>query len=242
LGYGGTQHLQAIWHGGNTLSHKPLYLKWLRCLPQDLQQALRELSKPLQQAIHEAVTSRNPFYRPRLYANDWLEELYHEAIAAALEAHQRYDPNRGCSLYRWGLQVIGRRLQAFCDRVWDAARHECDYPCDEEKGEEVEFPDERASEAMEEGLLACEVREALHELGGLDEQIGLWYLFDELSEREIAERSGISQPAVCKRLKRILGYVRRHVGVEGLVDEGKRGRKRGERGEGGYIFWQSRLH
>jgi DNA-directed RNA polymerase specialized sigma24 family protein len=99
--------------------------------------------------------------------------------------------------------------------------------CDEETGEEVEFPDERAWEAMEEGLLVSAVREALHALSGLDEQIGVWYLFDELSEREIAERLGMSQPAVCKRLQRIVAYVRRQVGAEGIVGGGKNGRKKG---------------
>jgi RNA polymerase sigma factor (sigma-70 family) len=193
------------------MNNKPPYRKWLHRLPHDLQQALRDLPEPLQRAVYCAVARCQPQNTPRLYADDWLEELYHEAIAAALEAHQRYDPSRGCSLYSWGLRVIGQRLQAFCNGVWDAARNECDYPCDEETGEEVEFPDERALEQMEEGWLVCEVREALHELGGLDEQIGLWYLFDELSEREIAKILGISQQAVSKRLKGVLVHLGRHV-------------------------------
>jgi DNA-directed RNA polymerase specialized sigma24 family protein len=75
-------------------------------------------------------------------------------------------------------------------------------------GEEVEFPDVRASEEMEEGLLVSAVREALHALGGLDEQIGVWYLFDELSEREIAKRLGRSQKVVNKRLQKIKKYLR----------------------------------
>ena len=193
------------------MSNNPYKCKWLHRLPHDLQQALRDLPEPLQRAVHYAVARCQPQNTPRLYADAWLEELYHEAIAAALEAHQRYDPSRGCSPYSWGLRVIGQRLQAFCNGVWDAARNECDYPCDEETGEEVEFPDKRALEQMEEGLLVCEVREVLHDLGGLDEQIGLWYLFDELSEREIAKILGISQQAVSKRLKGVLVHLRRHV-------------------------------
>jgi len=201
------------------VNNKPPYRKWSHCLPKDLQQALRDLPEPLQSAVYRAVARCQPQNTPRLYANDWLEELYHEAIAAALEAQQRYNPGMGCSLYRWGLRVIRQRLQAFCDSVWDAARHECDYPCDEETGEEIEFPDERALEQIEQELLACAVREALHELGGLDEQLGLCYLFKELSELEIAKVLGISQQAVSKRLKRILVHVRSRVGVEGIESE-----------------------
>ena len=38
-------------------------------------------------------------------------------------------------------------------------------------------------------------------------------MFEELNEWEIAKRLGSSQPAVSKRLERVLVYVRRHVGV-----------------------------
>jgi RNA polymerase sigma factor (sigma-70 family) len=197
------------WARGGTMNHKPPpHHQRLHRLPKDLQQALHDLPKPLQNAVHDAVAACKPQHAPRLYVHDWLEELYHEAIKAAWEANRRYDPSKGCLLYSWGLRVIGQQLQAFCERVWGAVRHECAYPCDEETGEEVEFPDERAWEAMEEGLLVSAVREALHELGGLDEQIGVWYLFDELSEREIAKRLGRSQKAVNKRLQKIKKYLR----------------------------------
>jgi RNA polymerase sigma factor (sigma-70 family) len=210
------------------MSHKPPpSFKWLHRLPQDLQQALHDLPKPLQNAVHDAVAACKPQHAPRLYTHDWLEELYHEAIKAAWEANQRYDPSKGCLLYSWGLRVIGQQLQAFCERAWGAVRHECAYPCDEETGEEVEFPDERAWEAMEEGLLVSEVRVALHELGGLDEQIGLWYLIEGMSEREIAERLGMSQQAISKRLKGIVGHVRRHMGIADIAGGGKKGRKKG---------------
>ncbi len=214
--------------GGSAMNTKPP--PRLHRLPQDLQQALHDLPKPLQTAIHTTVAACQPQNAPRLYARDWLQELYHEAICAAWEAYRRYDPHRGCLLYHWGLRVIGQRLKKFCDEVWEAARHECAYPCDEETGEEVEFPDERALEAMEEGLLESAVREALHELGGVDEQVGVWYLLEGWSERAIAKRLGVSQQAISKRLKGILAYVRRRVGVEGRTDEGKKGLKKGETG------------
>ncbi|MFN7017548.1 MAG: hypothetical protein ACK4P5_10395, partial [Fimbriimonadales bacterium] len=63
----------ATWHGGGGMSQKqPPYHHLLRDLPQDLQKA-----------IHEAVAACQPCFRPRLYASDWQEELYHEAACAA---------------------------------------------------------------------------------------------------------------------------------------------------------------
>ncbi len=71
---------------------------------------LRDLPKALQRAVHEAVAACQPRYCPRLYACDWQEELYHEAVCAACEAWRSYDPAKG-SLYDWGLRVIRQRLQ-----------------------------------------------------------------------------------------------------------------------------------
>ena len=43
---------------------------------------------------------------------------------------------------------------------------------------------------------------------------GAWYLLEGLNEQAIAARLGVSQPAVSKRLKRILAELRRELGVE----------------------------
>jgi len=58
----------------------------------------------------------------------------------------------------------------------------------------------------------------------------MWYLFDELSEREIAKRLGMSQQAVSKQPKGILAHVRRHMEVESAEGTGKKGRKKGQTG------------
>lgn len=101
---------------------------------------LRDLPKPLQRAVHEMVAQCQPCHCPRLYARDWQEELYHEAVAAACDAWASYNPAKG-SLYGWGRKIILQRLQSFCERVWGSATRECAYPRDEETGEEVEFAD-----------------------------------------------------------------------------------------------------
>jgi RNA polymerase sigma factor (sigma-70 family) len=216
--------LRAIWHvGGGAMNHKPPHLKWLHRLSPQQQQALRDLPKPLQDAVHDAVAACKPQNAPRPYGGDWLEELYSEAIAAAWEAQQSYDPNKGCSLYGWGLRVIGQRLQGFCDRVWNAARHECDYPCDEETGEEMEFPDEQASEEMELSVVYGEIREALMRLNEAERQLIEWHYGDEaLSVREIAARLGVSKSVAHKRLQRAIVRLRSEYYGDSGVSKGRR--------------------
>lgn len=172
---------------------------------------LRKLPEPLQRAVHHCVAACKPHYCPHPYASDWLEELYHEAACAAYEALAKYDPSRG-DLYEFGVLVIGQRLRRFCDRVWAAARCECEWPRDEETGEEVELEDGCAVVELEVRAFEGQVRGVLQQLGGVDWQVGEWYLLEGWSEREIAERLGCSQKAVNKRLQKIKAYLRQQLG------------------------------
>jgi len=199
---------------GGSVNRKSTRSQRFHCLLHDLQRAILDLPEPLQHAVHYAVARCQPQYALRPYADDWREELYHEAVVAAWEAYQTHDPDQGASLYGWGMRVIGQRLQAFCDSVWGAAKRECEYPCDEETGEPVEFPDPNAFEAVAGRILVCAVQQALQGLATLDAQVGAWYLLEGLNEQAIAARLGVSQPAVSKQLKRILAELRRELGVE----------------------------
>jgi hypothetical protein len=78
--------------GGEAVNRKSNHSQRFRCLPRDLQRAILDLPEPLQHAVHYAVAHCQPQYAPRLYADDWREELYHEAIVAAWEAYQTHDP------------------------------------------------------------------------------------------------------------------------------------------------------
>jgi len=84
----------------------------------------------------------------------------------------------------------------------------------EETGEPVEFPDPNAFGAVEGRILVCVVQQALQNLAPQDAQVGAWYLLEGLNEQAIAARLGVSQPAVSKRLKRILAQLRRELGAE----------------------------
>jgi RNA polymerase sigma factor (sigma-70 family) len=157
---------------------------------------LRDLPPELQRAVHHCVAQCRPHIAPRPYTNDWREELYHEAAFAACLAHTTYDPDCGGSLYQWGVRVIGQHLKRFCDRIWASAKRECDPPCDEETGEEIECEDPAAQEPFVACILTCALRQALQSLSPPDRQVAAWHLLEGLTERAIAQRLGISQRAV----------------------------------------------
>ncbi|OYT68502.1 MAG: hypothetical protein CFK48_11370, partial [Armatimonadetes bacterium CP1_7O] len=173
---------------------------------------LRDLPPPLQRAVHHAVAQQHPTRAPRSCACHWQEELYHEAAVAACKALQTYDPTKG-SLYSWGLRVIGRHLQRFCEKEWQVARQACAYPCDEATGKEVEFVDAEALEWIEERVLCAQVREALAQLPERERCLIEWYFGEGLSEREIAKRVGCSHQAVHKRLHRAWARLCQVLGV-----------------------------
>ena len=151
---------------------------------------LRDLPPELQRAVHHCVAQCRPHIAPRPYTSDWHEELYHEAAYAACLAEATYDPDRGGSLYEWGVRVIGQHLKRFCDRVWASAKRECDPPCDEETGEEIECEDPTAQEPFAACILACALQQALQSLSPPDRQVAAWHWLEGLTERAIAQRLG----------------------------------------------------
>ena len=176
------------------------------------------LSRPAARPASRTATRRSPLRRsvpphiaPRPYTNDWREELYHEAAYAACLAEATYDPDCGGSLYEWGVRVIGQHLKRFCDRVWASAKRECDPPCDEETGEEIECEDPTAQEPFVACILTCALQQALQTLCEGDRQVAAWHLLEGLTERAIAQRLGVSQRTVHKRLERIKAHLRQQL-------------------------------
>ncbi|MCX7994024.1 MAG: sigma-70 family RNA polymerase sigma factor [Fimbriimonadales bacterium] len=152
-----------------------------------------------------------PEYRPRLYAHDWLEELYHEAACAACEVQRSYDPAKG-SLYAWGMRVIGQRLRRFCDAVWMHSKCECEYPCSDDEDGEFELVDEGAYETMLETVLRAQVHAALACLTAQARAVvELHYGEETLSERAIAQRLGKSKTWVRQRIESVLEKLRRRL-------------------------------
>jgi len=186
----------ASFAGGGSMTHQPFH------------ELLRDLPLPLERAVHISVAKCRPQTAPRPYTNDWVEELYHEAAYAACVAHNTYNPHKGCSLFLWGVRVIGQHLKRFCDTVWTSAKHECDMPHDEETGEEVDFEDPAALEPFLVCTQVCIVQAAIERLCEQDRLIASLYLLDGITEAQIAARLGVSRQAVNKRLQRIIRNIR----------------------------------
>jgi RNA polymerase sigma factor (sigma-70 family) len=81
-------------------------------------------------------------------------------------------------------------------------------PVNAETGDEVEFEDAEALEAIEENLLRGQVQEALMRLSPEERQLLEWHFGEEASEREIAKRVGRSKTWVHKQLGAIVGRLR----------------------------------
>ena len=109
------------------------------------------------------------------------------------------------------MRVIGQHLKSFCDRIWASAKRECDPPCDEETGEAVEYEDPTAQEPFDSCILALVLQQALQTLCEGDRQVAEWHLLEGLTERAIAQRLGVSQRAVHKRLERIKTHLRQQL-------------------------------
>jgi len=168
---------------------------------------LSDLPLPLQYAVRKSVAECHPEIRPHHYDSDWEEELYHEAAVAAWEALCSFNPDRS-SLYCWGLRVVKQHLKRFCDKAWQQARCECDWPRDEDSQEEVEFVDPEAQAVVESQTLLSHL---LSCLGDRDRLIIDLYYLQGLTEREIAKLLCCSQKAVNKRIHRAVKRLRNAV-------------------------------
>ena len=60
-------------------------------------------------------------------------------------------------------------------------------------------------------ILTCALRQALQSLSPPDRQVAAWHLLEGLTERAIAQRLGVSQWAVHKRLERIRVQLRQQL-------------------------------
>jgi len=88
-------------------------------------------------------------------------------------------------------------------------------PIDEETGEEMGYPDERALEEMELSVVCGEIREALNRLSAAERQLIEWHYGDEaLSVREIARRLGVSKSVAHQRLQQAIARLRGERSVE----------------------------
>ncbi|MCS7208960.1 MAG: sigma-70 family RNA polymerase sigma factor [Fimbriimonadales bacterium] len=168
------------------------------CLPSDLQRA-----------VYRALRSTDTLCLPPCYnPTYWREERLQIAACAAWQAARSYDPNSGISRETYAALCAQRAIHAEWRRL-HADNRLVQMPVDPETGEELEVEDPDACAAVWLQAECMQLRAALTTLNAIERQLLRWRFEDGLSEQEIAQRLGCSQPAICKRLQRILQRLRR---------------------------------
>ena len=160
-------------------------------------------------AIWAACARRLHRWRPppRWSVGDWWEEVEALGLAAAWEAVCDYDPAREVARDAFVLGRVLARVLALYRREWAYGRH-----CDPE------------AQAIRGGEGAVKPKSAAPIVGDWDDWVDrlaeadrllIEHLFvDGWTEARAARELGISQPAVSKRKRAILAYLRRANGVE----------------------------
>ena len=163
---------------------------------------------------------------PNWSATDWFEEVKEVLIVTTVVAESDFDSTRGipfCGiLYNRAMARVltryrlewnyGTRFQSEC-----AGRR----ACEEEAPDPLECRSPHAGGTA--GELPCagepdspleELAEALASLSEPSRRLIELLFWDGRTESEVAKEFGISQPAICKRLRSVLGALRCRVALE----------------------------
>ncbi|GIV09632.1 MAG: hypothetical protein KatS3mg019_1723 [Fimbriimonadales bacterium] len=174
----------------------------------------RDLPPNLQQAVRCALAATHCLRPPPRYdPTYWREEREAIASCAVWQAAQAYHTEIGISREAFAQICAFRAIYGEWQRLWERDKAVVVMLADEETGEEVEFADVEALEAIEESVLCGQVREALERLSAEERQLLEWYLGEGLSERAIAKRVGCSHVAVHTRLRRAWQHLCQALGV-----------------------------
>jgi RNA polymerase sigma factor (sigma-70 family) len=151
---------------------------------------------------------------PNWSASDWFEEIKAVGAAAAWQAEGEFDSSRGVPMSAFLYQRILARVFTRYRQEWAYALHLA--PRIDEELNELAL--------QVEALLSPEtvhesesVRGALNSLSSLDRQMVVRLFWQEHTETQIARSLGISQSAVSKRKRAILGKLRTRLESAGTV-------------------------
>jgi RNA polymerase sigma factor (sigma-70 family) len=171
----------------------------------------------------QSTLSNHCLTPPPSYDNHyWREEREALVNCAVWQAARTYRAEMGISREAFALLCAKRAIYAEWQRLCERDRMVVRTPVDTETGEEVEFEDGDALEAIEENLLRGQVQEALMRLSPEERQLLEWHFGEEASEREIAKRLGKSKTWVHKQLEAIIGRLRSFLLGDSNEDSEKR--------------------
>jgi DNA-directed RNA polymerase specialized sigma24 family protein len=142
---------------------------------------------------------------PRWSARDWCDEARAQGQAAASGARRDFDPRRSVPLDAF----LYRRV---VEAVWTRYRQECRFGRRTLPGGAI--PDRPAPErtGLDPDTLAC-LQAVIDSLAERDRGLIRQLFWDGRGEDDLAREWGVSQQAVSKRKHKILGELRRRVGM-----------------------------
>jgi RNA polymerase sigma factor (sigma-70 family) len=149
---------------------------------------------------------------PNFSRTEWEEEAYGCAAQAIVEAEERFDPHYGIPIDTYLICAAMAALRTLRKNHWRRWRRMSMRP-------DAAAASLAGTLRIGHAAVACEpssarkeriaLREALADLPAVDRRLLLDYFEGGWTQRELALRLGISQPAVNKRLTRILKRLRR---------------------------------
>ncbi len=170
----------------------------------------RDLPPDLKRAVQKVLKATDTLCPPPCYdASYWREERRSIAHLAVWESARAYREEVGTSREAFAVICAKRAIYAEWERLRESEKAVVAFSVDEETGEEVEFVDPEAYEAIELSVLCGEVRSALERLSPQERQLLGWhYGAERVSIREMAKRLGVSKSVAHERLQRVLERLR----------------------------------
>jgi len=147
-------------------------------------------------------------------AQQWKEELQSVAYLATLEAQRDYDPARGVAEEQFVLSRTLSALLTYYRREWRFA-HRCSLlvVAPENEGDcehnllEQE-PDPEAERFVEDICRSDALQRVMRRLSAREREVLYLYFWEQLTDRQIADRLGVAPASVIVYKKRGLGKIR----------------------------------
>jgi RNA polymerase sigma factor (sigma-70 family) len=169
------------------------------------------LHRVVLEAVHRACRWTPPC---NWDAGQWKEELQSVAYLAALEAQRDYDPARGVAEEQFVLSRTLSALLTYYRREWRFAQRcsllvvapENEGDCEHNLLEQE--PDPEAERFVEDICRSDALQRAMRRLSARERGVLYLYFWEQLTDRQIAERIGIAPASVSVYKDRGLGKIR----------------------------------
>lgn len=171
----------------------------------------------LNEVVHKALRKAYRWQTPCNWStSQWQEELVGVAYLACLEAEGDYDPVQGLPLQHFLLQRTLSALLSHYRREWRfASRYtpiDLADPDNETDSKQPDPTDPESDTFVNQVCLSVDVQRAMSSLTAREREVLVMVFWDQMSERDIADRIGVALSTVCVYKDRALRKLRRAAG------------------------------